>query len=104
MLKVEFARNTHELLLEKAHLLGGHRIRIDAGPHRMSMAATFFFMKDNGARLAFESEVFFDAAYGFFKIIDRYARVSRRAERQREKILATLRAFADRFHFSESAM
>ena len=72
MFEIEIARNAHQLFLEEGELARRHRLRIDARPHAMRMAAAFLFVEDDRARLILQPEPLFDS-------LDRVARRSRPA-------------------------
>ena len=80
MFEVKVAGNSGELGFEEGHLPRRHCLGVDAAPHAMRMAAAFFFMEDNRARLAFQIETIFDPAYGLLKVIDGDSRISGRRQ------------------------
>ncbi len=72
---VQFARHIHELAFVMRQFDRLHLIRIDPRPHTMSMAAAKFFMKDDGAGLAGQTEFLFSRRNSLFKHLYSMARI-----------------------------
>jgi hypothetical protein len=70
-------------------------IDIDPRPNAVRMAATFLFMKDDGAGLIGQPEFVFNLGNGVFKNINWNAFSFRRIKAERKKELLALRAATD---------
>ncbi|MEQ1953645.1 hypothetical protein ABMA59_19750 [Mesorhizobium sp. CN2-181] len=92
---VERDRDIHQLALAMGDVDGAHSARIDARPHAMGMQPAMLLMKDDGARLADESELLLGAVNRVFEFGDRDLGLGRRVQRQREQVFLALRALRD---------
>lgn len=80
--KVELSGHIPQLQLVMRQVDSLHVFYVDTGPNDMSVAASFFFVEDDGARLAVQPEFLFGFLYGRFERIDRNLFIGRWIETQ----------------------
>lgn len=93
--QIQIAREIAQLHFEEREVFGGHRVRIDAAPDSVGVAAAFLFMKNDSARLPCKPVSFLDAGNSVLKRRDLYALMGRREVQGKLFPAAALRSFED---------
>ena len=103
MLHVELSGHVPELDLVVGQVDRAHPLRVDPRPHGMSVPPTVLFVKDDGARLVFQTELSLDFIDGLLERLNAGLRPFGRVQAHGEQMLLTARTSGDGIRLAECA-